>query len=187
MPVNPGGITNNGGNKVCLGEVTDAWALKTLTAGTNALDVGHIANSDIGQASAKTEFKSEDNKVRAADFDFSLNTTGQLMQTDKVTIDFLAESVKNKYFLQYKYQGIKDGKHQEIFTLGQVTPQFKITTPGGASSMPYEFTGIYPSATVTFNSTNLAAIETALSVTIYCTGASITASQGFVVKETVVA
>lgn len=187
MPVNPGGITDKGGNKVCLAEVTDAWALKTLTAGTNALDVGHVANSDIAQTTSKTEYKSEDGKPRASDFEYSLNTTGQLMQTDKVTIDFLAESVKSKYFLQYKYQGIKDGKHQEIFTLGQVTPQFKITTPGGTTSMPYEFTGIYPTATVAFTSTNLVAIETALSCTIYCTGASITASQGFVVKETAVA
>lgn len=186
MARNPGGIVDAGGNLIALGEVTDAWALKTLTAGTNAIDAGEISTSDIAQTTSKTEYKNEKKKTVATDFEYSLNTTGTLMQTDKATIDFFAESVKNKYFLQYKYQGIKDGKHQEVFTLGTVTPQFKMTTPGSSSSMPYEFTGVYPNTTATFNSTHLAAIETALSITIYATGAAITSSQGFVVKETAV-
>lgn len=186
MARNPGAIVDSGGNLIALAEVSDAWALKTLTAGTNAIDAGEISTSDISQTTSKTEYKNEKKKTVATDFEYSLNTTGTLMQTDKATIDFFAESVKNKYFLQYKYMGVKDGKNQEMFTLGTVTPQFKIATPGGATSMPYEHTGIYPATTVTFNSTMLAAIETALSITIYATGASITSSQGFVVKETAV-
>lgn len=186
MAYNPGAIVDDGGNLICLSEVSDSWALKTLTAGTNAINAGHISTSDFSQATNKTEYKNEQRKTVASSYEYSINTTGTLMQTDKATIDFFAESVKSKYFLQCKYMGIKDGKHQEIFTLGQVTPQVKITTPGASASMPYEHTGIYPTSTVTFNSTNLAAIETALSVTIYATGASITASQGFVVKETAV-
>lgn len=185
MPFNPGAVVDKGTSIIAVAEVSDAWALKTLTAGTNALLVGHVANSDISQTTNKTEYKDESGKTVASDFEYSLVTTGTLMQTDKTTIDFMAESVKGKYFLEYKYQGLKDGKKQEMFKVGQVTPQFKMTTPGNTSSMPYEFTGIYPTATVTFNSTALAAIETALSITIYCTGVSITTSQGFVVKETV--
>lgn len=184
MPFNPGAITDKGGNVLAISEVTDAWVLITPAAGTTSLLLGHISSSDIGSGTTKTEYKSEDGKVRASDFEFSLNTTGVLMQTDKALIDFLAETVKGKLYLEYKYQGIKDGKKQEYFKLGTVTPQFKNTTPGGTTSMPYEHTGIYPTATVTFNSTQLALIEVALGITIYATGVSITASKGFDLKET---
>lgn len=185
MAVNVGAIHDKGGNLIALAEVTEGtWALKTLTAGTNALVVGHISQSGVGQQTSKTEYKSEDGKTVATDFEYSINTTGTLMQTDKATIDFMAESVKSKYFLEYKYGSIVDGKKQEFFKIVQVTPQFQIDTPGATASMPYEATGVYPSSTVTYNSTHLAAIETALSITIYATGAAITASQGFVVKET---
>lgn len=185
MPANPGAIRDKGANLLAVAEVTDAWALKTLTAGTNALHYGHLTSSSLGQTTSKETFNSEDGKPRLSEFTYSLDTTGVLMQADKVIIDFNSESVKDKYFLQYKLMSLnRDGKKQEHFSLGQVTPQFKVDAPGGTASMPYEFSGIYPDATVTFNSTMLVAIETALSITIYCTGVSITASQGFCIKET---
>lgn len=185
MAVNVGAVHDKGGNVLILAEVTEGiWALKTLTAGTNAIIAGHLSKTGLGQQTTKTEYKNEAGKTVASDFEYSINTTGTLMQTDKATVDFFAESVKNKYFLEYKYNGLVDGKKQEFFKIVQVTPQFQIDMPGATESMPYESTGIYPESTVTYNSTHLAAIETALSITIYATGAAITASQGFVVKET---
>jgi hypothetical protein len=184
MAFNPGAVVDKIGNVLVLAEVTDAWALKTLTLGTNSIHAGHLASSTVGQQTTSEEFINEDGKPVKAEYTHSLTTTGVLMQSDKTTIDFFAEATKGKYFLQYKYMGIVDGKKQEIFTLGQVTPQFAAARPGGTTSMPYEFKGIYPTATVAFTSTNLVAIEAAVSAVIYCTGVSITASQGFVVKET---
>lgn len=187
MSTNVGAIQNFGGNKIALLQATDAGALFTtaLTAGTNCYDAGHISSSTIGQQTTKTDYKSEDGKVRQADYEYTIMTTGVLMQTGKEGIDWFSNTVKNKFFFEYKYEGINDGKHQEVFKWGKVTPQFLKTTPGAVTSMPYEFEGLYPDSALTITSTTLTSLETALSIAIAYTGdVTIPADQGFVVYET---
>lgn len=187
MATNTGAIQNFGGNKIALLQATDAGALFTtaMTAGTNCYDLGHISQSSIGEQTTKTEYKSEDGKVRNTDYEYSLMTTGTLMQTDKAGIYFLAVTVKNKFYFEYKYEGLNDGKHQECFKWGKVTPQFLKTTPGAVTSFPYEFEGLFPDSAITITQTTLASLETALGIAIAYTGdVTIAADEGFVIYET---
>ena len=193
MPYNQGAISDKNRNKkgiLCLSEVTDAWVIRTPASDastiTFSINLGEISESSVDQVASKAEYKNEAGVVKHTEFEYSLNTTGTLMERDKIKVDFLAHGCKNKLYLEYKYTGIVDGKHQEHFKFVQVTPQYSIKLPGGASSMKYESTGVFPDAAVTISSTNLAAIETALSITIHCTGVAITAAQGYVLKETAV-
>jgi len=190
---NYGAIIDKNKNKnglLCLNEVSDAFVVKTPalwsgTAGTS-INLGEIAESTPAQSTGKTEIKNEAGVSVYTDYEYSHITTATLMERDKSKIDFLADFVKGKYYLEYKYTGIVDGKHQELFKIVQVTPQFNLKLPGGATAMQYESTGVFPNSTITITGTILGLIETALSVTIYCTGVSITASKGYCLKETAV-
>lgn len=193
MPYNQGAISDKGRNKkgiLCLSEVTDSWVIRTPASDSSTItfniNLGELSESSLDQVTSKTEYKNEAGVVKHTEFEYSLNTTGTLMERDKIKVDFLSHGCKNKLYLEYKYAGIVDGKHQEYFKMVQVTPQHSIKLPGGATSMKYESTGIFPDAAVTISSTNLAAIETALSITIYCTGVAIPSAQGYCLKETAV-
>jgi len=193
MPYNLGAISDKNRSKkgiLCLNEVTDGLVVRTPAADSStitfSINLGELSESSLDQTTSKTEFKNEAGVTKSTEFEHSLMTTGTLMERDKVKVDFLSTTCRNKIYLEYKYAGVVDGKHQEYFKFVQVTPQHSIKLPGGASSLKYEATGIYPDATATISSTNLAAIETALSITIYCTGASITPTAGYVLKETAV-
>jgi len=191
VPYNYGSIKDKNTNKkgiLCLFETSDAFVIKTpasdSTALTTAVNLGQINESSVDQVTSKTEFKNEAGVAVFTDFEYALTTTGTLMERDKVKIDWLSNYTKGKYYVEYKYLGLVDGKNQEMFKLVQVTPQHSIKLPGGATSMKYESTAIFPDTTVTITGTILTAIETALGITIYCTGAAITPTQGYVLKET---
>lgn len=193
MPYNLGAISDKNRSKkgiLCLSEVSDALVLRTPASDSSSItfsiNLGEVMDSSLDQATSKTEFKNEAGVAKGTDFEHSLTTNATLMERDKIKIDFLSTGCRNKIYLEYKYAGIVDAKHQEYFKFVQVTPQHSIKLPGGASSLKYESTGIYPDATATINSTSLAAIETALTITIYCTGVAITPTAGYVLKETAV-
>ncbi len=193
MPYNYGAIKDKNTNKkgiLFVSELTDAFVVRTPAADSSTItfnaNLGQIADSSVDQTTSKTEIKNEAGVGVYTDFDYSLTTTATLMERDKIKIDFLSHGCKGKYYLEYKYLGQVDGKNQEMFKIVQITPQHSIKLPGGATSMKYESTGIYPDTTVTITGTNLTAIETALGITIYCTGVAITPTQGFVIKETAV-
>jgi len=194
MASNYGAIVDKNKNKnglLILQEVSDAFAVKTPAAwaGTSGttINLGQLSQSTVNQTTSKSTIKNEAGVDVYTDFDYSQMTTGTLMERDKIKIDFLSDFVKGKFYLEYKYLGIVDGKHSEMFKIVQVTPQYDVTLPGGATSMKYESTGIFPDTTIAITGTSLAAIETALTVTIYCTGVSITPSKGYCLKETAVA
>lgn len=178
---------DKGGNRLVIAQLNSTLAIvgATLVSGTNCLDVGNISESSIQQQTNKEEYRSEDGVVRVTDYEYSIPTTGTLMETDKTKIDFLAKTVKNKRYLQYKYQGIKGGNHQEVWAIVEVTPQFALTTPGGITSMPYESTGIYPRASVTYSSTVLLRIPAAITgLTIRHTGSvTIGKDDGYLITQ----
>src|SRR5512146_934061 len=186
MPFDPGAIFDKGGDVLALNQLTDAYALYTPTVtNTTGIVLGHLSSSDYEQTADVTEYKSEDGKVRASDETYNLNTSGVLMQSDKLITDFLAHTVKGNFYLEYKYGGDYNGKKHEYFKIVKVTPQFKKSAPGGVTSMPYKSTGIFPESDVTFTTTDIASIETLLGISIYTTLAvTITAAQGFVYVET---
>ncbi len=171
MSANLGNIKDKGGNKIAVVELDDNIQLpSTLTAGTNCIDAGHIANSDLAIKTKKTIFKNEAGETVAADFDYEGITSGILMETDKQKLDFFAFAVRNKKHLEYKYLGIKSGKYQEVFKIVEITPQMKLAAPGGTKSMPYESTAIVLRDNYTISTGAIGQIETALGIDIKTAG-----------------
>jgi hypothetical protein len=163
MPVNTNDINDKGGNKIAIVEVgSDYHIVTNLLEGTNCLDLGHIASSESELKAGKEEYKSEDGVVRQTSYEYTANTTGVLMEVNKTIVDFLCFTVRGKTYIEYKYLGIRGGKHQEIFKLVKVTPQMKVASPGGTKSMPYESTAIAASSDISISGDNIAAINTAL-------------------------
>jgi hypothetical protein len=190
---NYGAIINKNTNKkgvLCLNEVSDAYVVKTPalwsgTAGTS-IDLGEVSESDPNQSVSETDVQNESGVTVFSDETYQGGTVATLMERDKVKIDFLADWVKGKFYLEYKYCGIVDGKHQEHFQIVKVPAQYSLKLPGGAAVIKYGSKRMWPNTTITITSTSLAAIETALSITIYCTGVSITNTKGYCIKETAV-
>jgi len=171
MSSNLGNIKDKGGNKIAVVELDSSSQIpSSLTAGTNCIDAGHIANSDLAIKTKKTIFKNEAGEAVAADFDYEGITSGILMETDKQKLDFFAFAVRNKKHLEYKFLGIKGGNYQEVFKVVEITPQMKIAAPGGAKSMPYESTAIVMRDNYTISSDAIRQIETALGIDIKTAG-----------------
>lgn len=171
-------IVDEGGNLIALAEVDPTtFELESLTKGTNALDLGHIVESEGGTTGKKDVLKNEAKVITKTTYEQEGGTTGTLQQRGKTLIDFLENKVKGKVFLELKNYGNVEGADQEVFALVQVTPQALVKTPGGASSLKYESTYIAPAVAVTFDAADMTAIETALGITITSTTVTINANE----------
>jgi len=179
-------IKDKGGNKITLIELDSAFALPgTITPGTNAIDLGHLAESKMPTNPKEQEFESEDGIVRAREQSRVIKTEATMMERHKQLVDFIAYSVAGKTYLQYRYAGIVNGKYQEYFAIVQPKDQVNIQTPGAAKSNKYEATHIAPDSAVVFSSQDLTAIENALGITIRAAGPfTISANREFVLIET---
>jgi hypothetical protein len=189
MPVNTNDINDKGGNKIAVVELDSDYAVvSNLVEGTNCLDLGHIVSSEVELRANKEEYKSEDGLIRQTSYEYISETSGILMEVNKLAVDFLCFTVRDKVYLEYKYMGIRGGKYQEIFKVVRVTPQMKVTTPGGAKSMPYDSTAIVPVNAVTISSGSITAIKAALTHTGIKTAGPVTiaVNQEFVMVETAV-
>ena len=164
----PAAVVDKGGNyiiNVVLTTITTNPGFSFPTpADTNTFDLGHVANSSVTQTASKTSFKNEDGESVVSSFEYERVTTGNLMQSDKDLIDYLADTVKGVSVLQIKHTGVVNGKDQWHFQIGQVTPQYNISRPGGATSLAYEHTGYDLNSAFEISSTSLASIATLLTL-----------------------
>ncbi len=179
-------IKDKGGNKIALIELDSAFALPgTITPGTNAIDLGHLAESKMPTNPKEQEFESEDGVVRAREQSRVIKTEATMMERHKQLVDFIAYTVSGKTYLQYRYAGIVNGKYQEYFAIVQPKDQVNIQTPGAAKSNKYEATHIAPDSAVVFSSEDITAIENALGITIRAAGPfTISANREFILIET---
>lgn len=178
--------SSKGGNQIALVELSTSFAIPgTLTADTNCIDLGHLKESGTAINTTVTKLKNEAMEVVRTEKDYEGITRGVLMQTSKRVLDFMAFTVRDKTYLQYKKPGINKGQTQEIFAIGEATPQMNLQNPGAAENCPYEFTHLVSDTAYTFTTTNLAAIEAALGISIACTtNVTIPAGQEYVMYET---
>lgn len=73
---------------------------------------------------------------------------GVLQQTDKATLD-IAKECRGKYYALYKYNGKKNGKHQEIFYgVGRIDPSFEVKYMGGTTPFKYTPTKLISAVTI---------------------------------------
>jgi hypothetical protein len=178
MSSNLRNIGDKGGNKIAVFELDSNLQFPVeLVSGVNCLDLGHIANSELALKTKKTVYKNEAGQVVASDFEHEGATTGTLMETDKLKLDFLTYTVRNKKYLEYKYLGIKGGNHQESFKIAEITPQMKISSPGGAKSMQYESTAVANGSDFVLDQQMIYAAELALGINIRTSG-PVTIMQG---------
>ncbi|HMQ79163.1 MAG TPA: hypothetical protein PKE39_09780 [Ignavibacteria bacterium] len=179
-------LRDKGGNQLVIIELDENLAVPgSITNGTNALNCGLIFESQV-DIDAKTEkFKAEDGKTYGQDEEFEGRTAGVLMETSKLIADYLAFGTRGKLHLEIKYEGIKDGKHQEVLKIANVTPQMHFKTPGGTKAMKYESVSVVQPQPVVISPANITAIESALGVNIRTTGpVTIPAEQEHVIVET---
>lgn len=164
----PAAAVDKGGNyiiNVVLSATTAApgYALPTISD-TNTFDLGHIAQSNVGQSSTKSSFKNENGDTVNSSFDYELVTTGQLMQTDADLINYLGQTVKGATILQIKHTGTVNGLDQWHFQIGQVTPQYNISRPGGTTANNYEHTGFALTTDFVIPAATMLAIASTLAI-----------------------
>jgi hypothetical protein len=179
-------LRDKGGNLLVIVELDGNLAIPvSVTNGVNSLNCGLIFESQVDIEARTEKFKAEDGKTYGQDEEYEGKTSGVLMETSKLITDYLAFGTRGKLHLEIKYEGIKGGKHQEIFKVADVTPQMHFKTPGGTKALKYESTSIIQSQPVTFSAANISAIEAALGVNIKTVGpVTIPAEQEHVIVET---
>lgn len=179
-------LRDKGGNQLAIVEIDSGGLIPgSIVNGVNALNCGLISESQLDIDANVEKFKAEDGKTYGQDAEFEGKTSVVLMETSKLIADYLAFGTRDKTHLEIKYEGIKDGKHQEVFKIVNVTPQMHFKTPGGTKAMKYESTAIPQQSPVTVSGSDLAAIESALGVNIRTAGPiTIPAGQEHVIIET---
>ena len=164
----PAAAVDKGGNYIInivlsATTATPGYALPTI-ADTNTFDLGHIAQSNVGQTTTKSSFKNENGDTVNSSFDYELVTTGQLMQTDADLINYIGQTVKGATILQIKHTGVVNGLDQWHFQVGQVTPQYNISRPGGTTANNYEHTGFALTTDFVIPATVMLAIASTLAL-----------------------
>lgn len=179
-------LRDKGGNLLVIIELDSNLAIPvSISNGVNALNCGLIFESQVDIETKTEKFKAEDGKTYGQDEEYEGKTSGVLMETSKLITDYIAFGTRGKLHLEIKYEGIKGGKHQEVFKIADITPQMHFKTPGGTKAMKYESVSIVQPLPVTFSSANITAIESALGINIKTTGpVTIPAEQEHVIVET---
>ena len=157
----------------------------SIVNGVNALNCGLIFESQVDIDTKSEKFKAEDGRTYGQDEEYEGKTSGILMETSKLIADYLAFGTRGKLHLEIKYEGIKGGKHQEIFKIADVTPQMHFKTPGGTKAMKYESVSAIQAEPVVISPANISAIEAALGVNIRTIGpVTVPAEQEHAIIET---
>lgn len=164
----PAAVIDQGGNyiiNVVLTSTTTVpgFAMPTV-ADTNTFDLGQVSSSTVAQTASKSSFKNEAGDTVASSFQYDLITTGVLMQSDADLLNYLGAMVKGKSILQIKHTGTVNGLDQWHFQIGQVTPQFAVSRPGGTTALNYEHTGYDLTSDFTISAADLLAIASTLSI-----------------------
>jgi hypothetical protein len=111
-------------------------------------------------------------------------TKGVLMQEDKDLLDLLSSGVKNKRYLEVKYNGYINSLYQWYFKFVEVTPAINIHRSGDSSTLNYESTGVFPDSAITISGTTLASIANVLTLSNFPTAdVTIPKADGYAIVE----
>ena len=141
-----GGFNPKGGAVIRIKEVNDDGT--DFTTASSVYDVGYLQETTISDNTPTTEFKDEaGDTVQTIEGDRSVTVQGVLMQRDKATLD-IAKECRGKFYALYKYNGVVNGKHQEMFYgCGKIDPSFEVKLQGGTT--PFKFTATKLNSAVT--------------------------------------
>jgi hypothetical protein len=176
MPYDVGAVNDKSGNLLVLWKVNDDGSVfSTFTQ----FNVGHISTSSRVLTTSEETFKNEKGDVVQTEYDYDLSVPFTLMQTDKTTIDFFANDVKNTYWGAYYRRDFNNVKQEWYFPICKLAPQFNQAAPGGATSNAQKLTALVNSAAVSLSAALLASLGAYNSAT-----ASVPANQKYLIVET---
>lgn len=150
-----GAVHSKGGGIIKVKQVLEDGADLTVTA--SVIDLGYIQDSEFNDATPLTDVKDETGAtVTQEEGDREVSIKATLMQSDAKVID-VAKQVRGNFYLLYKYNGLVDGKHQEMFFgVGKITPQVNLKFTGGR--VPFEYKSSKLASTMVISTAALAAI-----------------------------
>ncbi|MCC6865762.1 MAG: hypothetical protein IT280_06330 [Ignavibacteria bacterium] len=178
-------LRDKGGNQLVIIELEDDLSIPAvITNGVNALNCGLIFESQVAIDTKTEKFKAEDGRTYGQDEEYEGRTSGVLMESSKLIADYLSFGTRGKLHLEIKYEGIKAGKHQEVFKIADITPQMQFKTPGGTKAMKYESISAVQIQPVVISEANINLIKTSLGLNIRALGpVTIPAGQEHVIAE----
>jgi len=175
------------GNLIFIVALTSANALPSpLTDGSNCAHLGQIESVDTNlDMTDVKEFINCKQQVVGAKINkrvFKLNA--KILNKSKNIINFIEANQGTATFLCGIYHGVMKAEHWWEFAIIRNGTAIKL----GSTDDPLEFvgTGVFIGTAVTFDSTAMTAIETALSIAIHPTTATIAASTSRVLSYTAV-
>lgn len=165
-----------GGNMIALVELDSSNAIPaSLTAGTNCIVFKDVEESNSPGDSNEEILRTEDTVIADVDQEFSAKTVATLLENNEDKLNFIFYLTRGKKYLLIRYRGTNAANHEELFAIVRVKATRDDKAPKG--KLPFEATHIAPDAAAAFDSDDMTAIETALSITIRCTAATIPAGQ----------
>ena len=149
-----GEIKSKGGGIIKVQEVLES-GLDTSPVSA-VVDLGYISESTFSDKTPLEDVKDETGNVvtsEEGDREVLIQTT--LMQTGSGALD-IPKEVRNKFYRLYKYNGLSDGDHQEMwFSVGKITPQAELKFTGGR--LPFEYKASANASAVTLDGTTVSA------------------------------
>jgi len=138
MTKDKGAVVTKGGGNVWYKEVNDDGS--DLGTPDSFADLGYIESWDLQDDTEREETYDEAGElVKSEEMDRTIKITGNLMQSDKATLDFLKETVRGNFYAVYRYEGIVNGKYQEaLFGICQFKPMVGLAS--GTKRPPIEIT-----------------------------------------------
>ena len=164
-----GAIATKGGGIIKIKEVLEDGADLSTTA--QVYDLGYLQETTFRDNTTETIINDETgDQVAAVEEKREVGVEGVLQQSDKTILD-IAKETRGKFYALYKYNGVRNGKHQEVFFgVGKINPSFEVKYAGG--TVPFKFTAMKTASAVTIST----ALVTAAITTTGGWGAYATAS-----------
>lgn len=171
-----GSIHSKGGGIIKVKQVLEDGSDLTVTA--SVVDLGYVQDSEFNDQTPLQDVKDETGAtVTQEEGDREVSVKATLMQSDAKVID-LAKQVRGNFYLLYKYNGLVDGKHQEMFfAVGKVAAQVNLKFTGGR--IPFEYKSSKIASTVSISTAALASLGAHATQTV-----SIAADDYYTVIET---
>jgi len=134
-----GAVVKKGGGVLRVVPVNDNGGIADPESVT-WVDLGYIAESNLQDETTTEDYHDErGHNINNEETVRTPKLTGLLMQSDKSTLDFLKETVRGNYYFVYQYQGIVNGKYQEVFYgICKIKPVVGLAS--GTKRPPFEIT-----------------------------------------------
>lgn len=141
-----GAIDFFGGGEQKYKEVTEAGA--NVSSPDTPHSIGYIKESTFSDTTPMLPVPDETGyNVTTLPQIRTWKISGIMLQSGTAQYEFV-DVVRDKFHQGYKYEGIKDGYHVEIFTgVGRFTPDFVIKHPDG--TVGYEYEGLVAPSAIT--------------------------------------